>query len=151
MTSKYIRDPHVINKYHKREPFMSYHNDGVQNPFVAPLGFEDVQYTIKNDIPVPVVRRNQIPPDFSQNYRNQNYVFPIHKKETKTYNLLCTLDKMKVGEHIEIKGKDYFTFANSTSALYAIRIRSDKKADMKLRFRGAYDSVLNIGRIWRIS
>lgn len=135
--------------YANKRPFS--HIDEPRQPFVAPPGFPELTYTPKNDLFVPITRSNQQQPDFSQNAKNQNFKFPIHKPNTPTYNLLCTLDKMRVGDHIEIPGLDCYSYAYSQASLYAARIRRTKKTYMPFRFRGYYDVAHNIGRIWRIA
>lgn len=135
----------------KRDMFMGHPIEGVMKPFIAPPGFAELTYEIKSDLLVPITRKNQYPADFTQNNKNTNYQFPIHKPHTNTYNLLCTLDKMKVGDYITVPDKDCYYYALVNAGLYATKIRADKKANMQFRFRGSYDAAHNLGRIWRIS
>jgi hypothetical protein len=138
----------MLNKRSNRQPFLA-----SDNPvkFLAPPGFSEITYEIRNDVFIPVVRKDQQQPDFSQNAKNTNYKFPVHKPTNPSYNLLCTLDKMKVGDHIQVKDRDMFNYAYSQASVYAASLRRDKKHNITFRFRGAYDVALNIGRIWRIA
>lgn len=112
-----------------------------------PDGFASITFEIKSNQPIPIVRASQR----HHPYPPQKDVptYPIHQKGSKTYNLLTTLDKMQIKEHIEIKGEYNYIFAILTAQTYASVLRHKKKP-IQMYLRGEWNKQEQIGRIWRI-
>lgn len=123
-----------------------------KSPYGPPMGFADLEFPIKFGLAPPMNRRDHAPIDYSQNHKNLDFKYPVHNPNTPNYKLLCTLDKMKVGDYLELKGRDLYSYVYSQASLYASKLRTRyKQQKIVLRYRGAYDVATNTGRLWRVS
>lgn len=113
-----------------------------------PDNFDDIELIIKSDLPIPHNRRDDRRPAYENNFTT--YKYPIHKKTNPDYRLLCAFDKMKVGDYMQSNSREVYEYIYSKAQQYAQSLRINKRYPIPMRFKCVYDSVLNIGRMWRI-
>lgn len=113
-----------------------------------PPNFSSLTFEIKSGMPIPLVRRNQRHECFLPQQGVIRY--PIHNPKSKTYNLFTTLDKMAIGNHIEIKGFNDYAYAMTVGQAYACKLRGFKNDPVQMYLRGEWCKQQQIGRIWRM-
>lgn len=115
---------------------------------VMPDNYKQISYTILNGIAPPKDRYTQRNPNYNP---QPKYMYSIHHKLSHNYNLYTTIDKMQVGNFIEIRDRKVYDYVYTQANAYASKMRKRKDNPIPIYVRFQWSRAENIGRMWRIS